>query len=226
MPLNKNDLLDGSKKILGSDAGKLGVVLILLVLSFQFGSCNNEKSWDERYRDFRDSAQVAATTFSDSVQLVVDSALAAADSATVEAESITSDIDELRKENERLKELGGTIINPIPLGDLPPVCNLCVARLDSAITALQQSRLIITNLENTVEAMENRDQSRLVTIASLRSAVTAQTFKADSLQQVIINMPQPRPAAKLLGLFKISPTASAILGAGAGLVTGVMITRN
>lgn len=208
MLMNKENSQNGKLSTLGLNI--LAVLVVIAIGAYLIGSFKSDREWNKRYEAYRDSAQVVATQYSDSVRLVVDSIVNVADSAIDKAEKSSKEIDRLTERNRRLSaQVENIVIAPIT--NLPPVCNVCVARLDTAIKQIEILKDLTFTQDSTITEANKRDSLRLVAIDNLKGALSIETHLTDSLKTVIINLPEPKKD-KFFGLIHISNEAAFIAG--------------
>ena len=224
MPLNKESLLSGSKKILGSSVGSIGVVILLVLAAYFYGTCQSDDSWRREYENYRVSAQQAATQYVDSINEAIDSIRFQKEQTDSAAENLTRtnlalalEISQLRSQ---LNEIG--TIHPIPAESLPPICSPCIQRLDSSISVIRMSNELIETQKNQISTLESRDTLRVRSLAFWQNMFDKQSEKADSLQRVIIDMPEPPKPPKLFFVLKINPNEAALLGTVLGIIIGTV----
>lgn len=218
MPLNKESLLSGSKNILGSSIGKIGLVIGLVLLAFWYGTCHNEDKWREEYENYRESAQAAVNSFADSTKAVVDSLIQKSDALEKVNDTLSTRVAALDKTNKKLRD-SLKVVKPIVPGELPPVCDVCVARLDTAIVEIAKRDKIIANRDSAIVVKDSIIANKEARILLLEGALKTERFTTDSLRQVILNMPKPPSPPKLLGLIKLSPTEAFLVGAAGTAIT-------
>ena len=224
MPLNKQNLVIGSKQILGSRIGQFGLVILAILIAFWFGTCNNEDSWKKKYEEYRADAQQVATQFVDSTRAVVDSLMHESDLLKVDNIKIRENIAALDKTNKKLRD-SLKIIKPIRPGELPPVCNVCMVRLDSAIVEIAKRDSIIANRDLVIIKKDSTISNNEARILLLEGALVTEKFTTDSLKLTILNMPKAPPTPRLLGLFKLGPTESFLIGAAGTAITIAAVSK-
>jgi predicted RNase H-like nuclease (RuvC/YqgF family) len=177
----------------------------------------NSSRWQEEYREYKEVATIAATQYADSVgrelaklrrDVEVESHIS--DSLTEHIGRMNADRENLRQQNVQLKREVESKLAENPC-DCTPALELINSLEDEIIQQSEQ-----------IAALEERDSSRLFQITALSTALDVSTSLADSLQTVILNLPEPEEH-KILGLFNISSREILILGVASGLVIGTVV---
>jgi hypothetical protein len=228
-----------------NSTAKLVIIVLAAVLigSFllSFAAENRMNEWRDNYDAYRDSAEVALEWGEGQAELA-DSALAVADSSKLVADSLTSvigdkdeEIADMREEREAtaavndstFEELTGGEANvEVVVADNAPVSEPWI-RLSFGLA--DENRLLSTEIKQLdlqIQDYEDRDSTRLTTIVSLESAVFFQKTRADSLQVIVLNIPEPPPQEKIFGIIPLpSRKMSLIVGGVLGVVTTIIVTQ-
>lgn len=217
------------------------ILAVVLIGSFVLSFAQESKidRWREAYEEFQDSAQ-AVLEFADSVEALADSAMAVADSAKQVADSVTQEIEIVnaqaaaaRRQNRVLEARNDSIFDEITEG---------VEDVEEAVAAapepakpwvrlsfsLRNENLELRNevdlLHMQINNFEIRDNARLGTIAALEATVIFQKERADSLEAIVLAIPDAPPREKLLGIIPLpSRKTSFVVGAVVGVVTTAVI---
>lgn len=224
MPLNKQSLVNGSKRILGSSAGQVGLILISVLCAFWFGTCQTEDEWKKKYDDYRTAAQEAATHYADSMNAIVNDMIAGSNSIKKETDSLKQTVTQLSASNKKLRD-SIKVISPIRPGELPVSCDPCRVRLDSAIVEIAKRDTIISNQDRIISTQARTMTRQEVRIILLEGALRTQRVTIDSLTKIIIEMPKPPSPPKLAGFINLGPTESFLVGVGVGLITAVAVSN-
>ena len=215
--MNNNVSQNGKYTILGAEKlVKIITIIFLVGISFSIGNMNSSR-WQEEYREYKEVATIAATQYADSVgrelaklrrDVEVESHIS--DSLTEHIGRMNADRENLRQQNVQLKREVESKLAENPC-DCTPALELINSLEDEIIQQSEQ-----------IAALEERDSSRLFQITALSTALDVSTSLADSLQTVILNLPEPEEH-KILGLFNISSREILILGVASGLVIGTVV---
>jgi len=186
------------------------IVIIALTLGVLFVWNLSQKDALEKYRtDFKayqDTTVVPILELSKQLKNTSDSLLIIANVASVTAEKQTQQINKLSATTSKLQASNRKLLEELNNTDkpLPPECESC-RKLANSLKDEADS------LTKEVTLLNNRDITRVTEITSLRSSLTFQTTRSDSLQKVIINWPPPPPPPKVLGL-RLSPRNTFLVG--------------
>jgi len=215
--MNNNVSQNGKYAILGAEKlVKIITIIFLVGISFSIGNMNSSR-WQEEYREYKEVATIAATQYADSVgrelaklrrDVEVESHIS--DSLTEHIGRMNADRENLRQQNVQLKREVESKLAENPC-DCTPALELINSLEDEIIQQSEQ-----------IAALEERDSSRLFQITALSTALDVSTSLADSLQTVILNLPEPEEH-KILGLFNISIREILLLGFESGLVIGSVV---
>jgi hypothetical protein len=227
-----------------NSTAKLVIVVLAVVLigSFllSFAAENKMSEWRDRYNDFREEAQVTLEWGEGQAELA-DSALAVADSSKLISDSLTTVIGDKDEEiaDMRAERIAVAVTNDSTFEELTGgEANVEVVVADNAPVSEPWIRLSyglanenmllnteIKQLDLQIQNYELRDSTRLTTIVSLESAVFFQKTRADSLQVIVLNIPEPPPQEKIFGLIPLpSRKVSLIVGGVLGVVATVIVT--
>lgn len=217
MQMNNNASPNGNYTILGAEKLiKIIAVIILVGISFSVGNMNSAR-WQEEYREYRETATATATQYADSVNREitklrrdVDIESQVGDSLSKYLQQSYADRNALRQQNSQLRQEVES-----KLAENPCDCTPAIELIDSLESEINQQT-------HQIEVLEQRDESRLFQITALSTALDISTSLADSLQTVILNLPEP-DEHKILGLFNISSREILILGVASGLVIGTVV---
>ena len=219
--------------ILGKNLSSLGLVIMVGLLAFWLGTCQDDDDWRTRYTNFRDSAQTAATQYSDSVESIVDSLLNSADSlrAKIDSQSVVDDsiAAEIVLGDRSLQQAEDSIID-VDLTQLPKDCFVCgqlVRQLTQTQIALREAKLQIGRYAARIDVLEGQ-VSDFKSVVILRDVVISERgMLVDSLRTVIRNMPGPPPPDRLFGILPINigPTEGFFLGSGVALIVYELFLR-
>jgi hypothetical protein len=163
------------------------------VIAFNLGRDDGMTKYRTEFKAYQDTVVTPTLARSDSLKKAVEELVVVADSAKITAESLTTQINKVQKTNTSLRAQNARLSDSLEKTPLPPECDQCkrlVASLEDEVDSLQ----------TTVTTLEKRDTVRLVEIGALRTGLTFQTSRADSLHKVIINFPPPPKPKKLLGI--------------------------
>jgi hypothetical protein len=175
-----------------------GILLIVAltfaaIIAFNLGSDDGMTKYRTEFKAYQDTVVTPALVRSDSLKKAIEELVVVADSAKITAESLTTQINKVQKTNTSLRAQNARLSDSLEKTSLPPQCDQCkrlVASLEDEVDSLQ----------TTVTTLEKRDTVRLVEISAVRTGLTFQTSRADSLHKVIINFPEPPKPKKLLGI--------------------------
>lgn len=218
------------------------IVAALAVAASLYYSFTTESAmdkWRTGFDAWKDSAAVRLVQ-ADSLKQLSDSSLAVADEANARAEVLTGEIverdkriDELEEETRISTEATDSTFDAMTGGQSESVvvaANPASAEAWIRLTfRLRETNSLILRrivlFEVQVHDFEQRDEERLSTIIALRSSLTFQTARADSLEVTVKSIPDAPPTEKFLGLIPLpSRKTSLLVGIGLGLVAAFAVT--
>ena len=206
------------------------VLLAFLVLSAA-RSCNSENEidrWRTKYNNFRETAQSDAEILSDSLNARTDSVIAVVKTADERADSLTTEIaernDEIEDLHTRTEEIAvandSTFAALTQGNDVEAVVDENIPQAEHWIRLVygQQDQiglLIQSNIKFSEQVwdLEQREVERVTAADALRAGMVFQTQRADSLQIIVLNIPEGPPKESLLWIIPLpSRQTSFILG--------------
>ena len=203
--------------------------------------------WRKDFNEFRETAQESAQTLSDSLQAITDSAIAVAETARGDADSLTVEIlardtiiqelsdttaaiaarrDSAETENDaefqRLTdgEDEKTVVEQSASVAVPWIRLTFRLREENDLFAQEVTSLgrSIDKFKRTVIDLETRDRKRLIEINSWQFTAQTQQTRADSLQTIVMSIPEGPPREKFLFFNLPSRKTSFIVGGILGVV--------
>jgi len=218
----------------------IGLVALLIgsfVLSFSKESALDR--WKEGYEAYRDSA-IAAVEWGREQELKADSALAFADSANAVADSLKQANEVIQaqtraaaRRNRQLAAKNDSLFAEVSSGaanveeavaNTPEVIHPWVRLAFSLYEENSSLKQEIDLWKLQVDNFERRDTVRVETILALEDAVIFQTERADSLEAIILALPEGPSSEKLFGLIPLpSRKMSFIVGTTVGVITTAVI---
>lgn len=212
------------------------IVLAGFLVMSLYHSFTRESKLDKWRTDFKEFREEAAVTvvLADSLQQLADSAVAVADSANLRADSLTVEVQE---RDDRITELM-VITEEIEVANDSTFATLTQGRDEETVVyeehpvaepwirltfSLREENSLLTRQNDLFRSQtidfDRRDAARLTTIMALRTGFNFQKTRADSLQEVVINIPKGPPKEKLFGIIPLpSRQTSFIIGTIVGVV--------
>ena len=175
-----------------------GVLLVVgltlaAVIAFNLGRTDGLTTYRKELKAYQDTVVTPILALSDSLQKQTELLVQSADSAKKQSDSLSTRIATIQKSNTSLRTQNQRLSDSLRVTPLPPECDQCKQLVASLETE-------VDSLEVTVNNLEVRDSIRVSEIFSLRTGLLLQTTRGDSLQRVIINMPQPPRPKRVLGI--------------------------
>lgn len=225
-------------------SAKLGLIILagFLVMSLyhSFASESKLDRWRTDFEEFREEAAMTVV-LADSLHQLADSAIAVADSANLRADSLTIEVEErdsliteLEQRTEEIEVANDSTFSALTQGRdektvveeehpaAEPWIRLTFSLRKENSLVIQQNDLFRQQRTD----FERRDAFRVRTIMALRTGLNFQEDRADSLQQIVINIPKGPPKEKLFGLIPLpSRQTSFIVGAVVGVIA-IMTLQN
>lgn len=216
-----------------NSTAKIVILILIAILAGSFVLSFMRESeidrWREEYEIYRDSAQ-AAVEWGQAQALLADSALQFADSTNAIADSLTHEynvlkgqLDAINQYNEDIADQNDSLFVEVTEGattveealeNTPEITHPWVELAFSLYQENSGLKEEIGLWKLQIDNLERRDVERVKTIVALENAVFFQTERADSLESVILNMPEGPPSEKLFGIIPLpSRKTSLIVGA-------------
>ena len=206
---------------------------LAMSLYHSFTSESKLDGWRTDFEEFREEAAVTVA-LADSLQQLADSAVSVADSANLRADSLTIEVQE---RDSRITELESRT-EEIEIANDSTFSALTQGRDEETVVyeehpaaepwirltfSLRKENSLLTQQNDLFRQQstdfERRDAARVRTIMALRTGLNFQEARADSLQQIVINIPKGPPTKKLFGIIPLpSRQTSFIVGTIVGVV--------
>jgi hypothetical protein len=206
---------------------------LAMSLYHSFTSESKLDTWRTDFKEFREEAAVTIQ-LADSLQQLADVAVAVADSATERADSLVGEvrgrdllISDLRDRTKEIEVANDSTFATLTQGrdeetvvrEEHPVAVPWI-RLTFSLrkeNSLLSKQIDVFRVQRT--SFEELDATRLTTIMAWETGFNLQRARADSLQQIVINIPDAPPTEKLFGIIPLpSRQTSFIVGAVVGVV--------
>jgi len=191
--------------------------------------------WRKGYEAYRDTAQAAVewgrlqALRADSAVQVSDSSKAVADELREENKAIKRRTEEAERRSRRLAAANDSLFAEVSEGattveeaventpeEAHPWVRLSFSLYEENDALKEEIELWKMQVDN----LEGENTALRQSIVSLESAVVFQEERADSLETIIVNLPEGPPSEKLLGIIPLpSRKASLIVGFIGGVVT-------
>ena len=220
------------------------VVLVAFLASSLVRSCgltSDIDQWRSDFNDFRETAQADAVILSDSLNARTDSVLVVVEIADERADSLTFEIAERNDEIESLQTrteviavandstfdalTQGNDVETVVAANVPqvePWIRLAFGQRDQIGLVLRQNIVFSEQIFD----LEQRDVERVTAADALRAGLMFQTERADSLQIIVLSIPEGPPTEKLLGFIPLpSRQTSFWAGAIGGVVTYLLVNN-
>lgn len=218
MPNISANLKIGSARTLGVASILLaGFVFIVGIIAGMFGGIflgsRQSDQWQQRYIEFELKARVAQI-YADSLQSEVGQLVVIADSLSTYADRQSSLLQSQRQVAVATRAENEALYQEVISAAMSDPCNC-----EPVINLAERLRSEVQENLREINMLYARDELRLQEIETLRTALTLQTQRADSLAVVVRNIPTPRGQFKLFG-FDISRRDAALAGTIVGVVLG------
>jgi hypothetical protein len=185
------------------------------VIAFNVGRTDGLVVYRKELRAYQDSVVKPMLSLSDSLQRETQLLVLAADATKQEADVLTRQIAVIQKSNVSLRTQNKQLSDKLNSSELPPECDEC----KQLVTSLETE---VDSLQKTIVQFEDRDTLRVDEIFLLRSGLSMQSMRGDSLEKVIINFPRPPRPKRVIGIELSNKTlfiAGTILG---GVTVGII----
>jgi hypothetical protein len=200
--------------------------VIVFAITFTFGSCQqktNISKFNQQYEEYRDSVNKVLAT-ADSIAKVSRIRADSLKQDSIKAERQTREINRLRtslgnnqKEKTRLQQEIDSLKN-----EYPDTTTISLKK-DTLIAELKKDSTV---MDSTIRKLEQRDTTRLQTIATITKQSNANLQRAEAAEERLRNLPKPPddPDKWFFDKFnKPTRTQVGVVSGTIGVIVGILI---